>query len=119
MLLKLTCLKVSTSLALDIPKAGWIASKAGLPNFLNQGILIALVGGAKFGINPYKNHSFDNIENHCAEEKDAAWGLENLHNIRPKLEKVSRNPREILGSFLVDYYNKFNLVFWWIFSMRL
>jgi len=62
-------------------------------------------------IEPYKNHSFDNIENHCAEEKDAAWGLENLHNIRPKLEKVSRNPREILGSFLVDYYNKFNLVF--------
>ena len=62
-------------------------------------------------VEPHRGHSFDNIENHCAEEKDAAWGLENLHKIRPRLEKASTNPREILGPFLVDYYNKFNLVF--------
>jgi len=51
-LLKPICLNVSTSLALDIPKVGWILSKAALPNFLNQGTLIALVGGAKLGIKP-------------------------------------------------------------------
>ena len=32
-----------------------ILSKAALPNFLNQGILIALVGGAKLGTKPSNN----------------------------------------------------------------
>lgn len=59
----------------------------------------------------YEGHQFDNIHNHCAEEKDAAWGLENLHKIRPKLEKTSTPPEEILGPFLTDYYAQFNLVY--------
>jgi sulfotransferase len=59
----------------------------------------------------YEGHQFNNIHNHCAEEKDAAWGLENLHKIRPKLEKTSTPPEEILGPFLTDYYTQFNLVY--------
>lgn len=59
----------------------------------------------------YKNHQFTNIHNACAEEKDAAWGLENLHKIRPRLEKTSTSPQQILGPFLTDYYNNFNLVY--------
>lgn len=71
-----------------------------------------LEGVYKFlGLQEFKEHDFDDIKNYCSEEKDAAWGLENLHKIREKLEKTSRNPREILGGYLVDYYNKFNLVY--------
>ena len=55
--------------------------------------------------------SYDNIHNFCAEEKDAAWGLENLHLIRKSLGKTSTPPEEVLGAYLTDYYNKFNLVY--------
>lgn len=59
----------------------------------------------------FENHQFTNIKNTCAEEKDAAWGLENLHKIRPELKKTSTPPENILGPFLTDYYNQFNLVY--------
>lgn len=58
----------------------------------------------------YEEHQFENIHNACAEEKDAAWGLENLHKIRPKLEKTSTPAIDILGPYLTDYYNQYNLV---------
>lgn len=71
-----------------------------------------LKGIYKFLDLPYfENHQFTNIENACAEDKDAAWGLENLHKIRPKLEKTSTPPEEILGPFLTDYYSQYNLVY--------
>lgn len=72
-------------------------SLKGIYNFLN--------------IDPYDRHQFSNIHNTCAEDKDAAWGLENLHKIRQKLEKQSTPPEEILGPFLTDYYSQFNLVY--------
>jgi sulfotransferase len=59
----------------------------------------------------YNGHVYDNIHNFCAEEKDAAWGLENLHLIRKNLGKTSTPPEEVLGAYLTDYYNKFNLVY--------
>lgn len=59
----------------------------------------------------YDKHQFSDIHNACAEDKDAAWGLENLHKIRPKLEKQSTPPEEILGPFLTDYYSQYNLVY--------
>lgn len=59
----------------------------------------------------YDKHQFSDIHNACAEGKDAAWGLENLHKIRPKLEKQSTPPEEILGPFLTDYYSQYNLVY--------
>lgn len=59
----------------------------------------------------YEQHQFVDIHNSCAEDKDAAWGLENLHKIRPKLEKQSTPPPEILGPFLADYYSQYNLVY--------
>ena len=54
------------------------------------------------------NHDFKNIINHCAEDKDSAWGLDNLHTIRPVLEKTSTPPNEILGEYLTYYYNQFD-----------
>lgn len=51
---------------------------------------------------PEWNYDFDHIENDTIDDDLTAWGFEGLHTIRPKLEKVSKNPREILGDEL--YY---------------
>lgn len=58
---------------------------------------------------PYFEHDFNNILNTSGPEKDEAWGLEGLHSIRPKLEKISRNPNDIIGEDNVKLYSKFNL----------
>lgn len=55
------------------------------------------------------DHDYKNIINYCAEDKDTAWGLDDLHTIRSVLEKTSTPPEEILGQFLTQYYDKFNL----------
>jgi sulfotransferase len=55
------------------------------------------------------NHTFSNIINTCAEDKDYAWGLENLHSIRPNLQKTSPPPEEIIGEENVKLYDKFNI----------
>jgi len=60
-------------------------------------------------IENYSGHKFDNIYNHCAEEKDAAWGLKNLHDIRKVLKKTSVPAKEVLGVFLESHYNQFNI----------
>lgn len=54
------------------------------------------------------NHYFDNIINTCEEQKDDAWGLKNLHYIRPKLEKQSINPSKYLNDKLLDYFKTFD-----------
>lgn len=61
------------------------------------------------GIETFENHNCDDIHNFCAEEKDAAWGLKDLHKIRKKLQKTSIPAKEILGPYLVEVYNQFNL----------
>ena len=60
-------------------------------------------------IENYKNHKFQDIHNYCAEEKDAAWGLKNLHDIRQVLKKTSKPAKEVLGAYLELHYNQFNL----------
>lgn len=55
------------------------------------------------------NHNFDCIENTCKEEKDYAWGIENLHIIRNKLQKTSTPPEEVLGKELTEYYRQFDI----------
>lgn len=54
-------------------------------------------------------HDFSNILNTCAEDKDDAWGIENLHKIRPKLQRTSPPPEEIIGEENVKLYDKFNI----------
>lgn len=60
------------------------------------------------GIDDYL-HEFDNIINFCGEDKDYAWGVNGLHDIRSKLEKKSVDPVKVLGSYLAGYYDQFNL----------
>jgi len=54
-------------------------------------------------------HDFGDIKNACSEEKDEAWGLRDLHTIRPVLNKISVHPHKILGPYLSSYYDQFNI----------
>lgn len=55
------------------------------------------------------NHDFSSILNTCAEDKDDAWGIENLHKIRSKLQRTSPPPEEIIGEDNVKLYDLFNI----------
>lgn len=56
-------------------------------------------------------HNFFDIQDNCSEEKDFAWGLENLHKIRSVLQKTSTPASSILGQYLTDFYNQYNLIY--------
>lgn len=53
---------------------------------------------------PRFDHIYNNIENTCTED-DMNWGMKNLHNIRPNLEKTSDDPLEVLGEKLFEYFD--------------
>lgn len=55
------------------------------------------------------NHDFADIENTCAEAKDEAWGLKNLHTIRSMIGKQSVSPWCYLSPSAVDYFSQFDL----------
>lgn len=59
-------------------------------------------------IEPHK-HDFSSILNTCKEDKDDAWGIENLHNIRPKLQRTSPPAVEIIGEENVKLYSQFDI----------
>lgn len=63
---------------------------------------------AFFSIDGISNIELDHIENTCAEDKDVAWGLKDLHTIRPKIDRTSDDPVDILGQDLFNYYSQFN-----------
>ena len=58
---------------------------------------------------PRHRHGFANIDNTCAEAKDEAWGLKDLHTIRPKLQKTSDDPVEVLGENLTGFFRQYDL----------
>jgi hypothetical protein len=58
---------------------------------------------------PSQNNNFNQIENSCGEIKDEAWGLKDLHTIRPNLSKISKDPVEIIGEDAVRLYSKFDI----------
>ena len=53
---------------------------------------------------PKHEYIFDNIQSDTTDDDMVAWGFEGLHTIRPKLEKISKDPREVLGD---ELYNRF------------
>jgi sulfotransferase len=63
------------------------------------------------GIDNY-NHSLYNIECKSNDDDAVAWGLSNLHKIRPELKKTSKPPIEILGEEIYYTYHNMNLEFW-------
>lgn len=52
---------------------------------------------------PAHNYSFDNIEQEVSDDF-TAWGLPDLHKIRPEIKKTSKHPRDVLGD---ELYNRF------------
>jgi hypothetical protein len=53
---------------------------------------------------PKFEYNFTNIENDTIDDDLNAWGFEGLHTIRPKLEKTSINPKQILGNSLYQMF---------------
>lgn len=51
-------------------------------------------------------HTYDlgHIENDTKDDDLVAWGFDGLHTIRPKVEKISKDPKEVLGE---ELYNRF------------
>lgn len=58
---------------------------------------------------PNHENNFNNITNACAEQKDEAWGLKDLHTIRPELSKISQDPIDVIGKENVKLYSKFDI----------
>lgn len=55
------------------------------------------------------SHDFSNIINVCSEDKDCKWGVNNLHQIRSKLQRISPTPEEIIGEENTQFFDKFNI----------
>jgi hypothetical protein len=53
---------------------------------------------------PQHLYDINNIVNDTSDDDLVAWGFDGMHKIRPRLEKTSRPPQEILG---VELYNRF------------
>lgn len=53
---------------------------------------------------PSFNYDFNNIQNDTIDDDLTAWGFDGLHTIRPKLERVCKDPKEVLGE---ELYNRF------------
>ena len=54
-------------------------------------------------------HTFTEVQTYL-EVPDEKWGIENLHVIRPNIEKISKNPMEVLGQELYEKYSEYNLI---------
>lgn len=60
-------------------------------------------------VDKFDGFNFEKIENKCKEDKDQAWGMEGLHDIRSKLGKTSDNPRDVLPKHTIEYLSKYNI----------
>jgi hypothetical protein len=58
----------------------------------------------QFLLLPKYEYDFDNIESDTEDDDMAAWGLHGMHKIRPKLQKTSKHPRDILGRMLYERF---------------
>jgi sulfotransferase len=53
---------------------------------------------------PHHDYDLNNIQSDTVDDDLTAWGLDGMHKVRHKLEKISKDPREVLGDML---YNRF------------
>lgn len=53
---------------------------------------------------PQHKYDFNNIKSETNDDDLSAWGLQGMHQIRPKLNKTASDPRVILGD---ELYNRF------------
>lgn len=53
---------------------------------------------------PTHDYDFLNIINDTVDDDLLAWGFTGLHTIRPKLEKIAKDPKIVLGTELYDRF---------------
>jgi sulfotransferase len=53
---------------------------------------------------PKHTYDFNNIVSDTEDDDLVAWGLKGMHKVRPKLEKICKHPKDILGE---ELYNRF------------
>lgn len=53
---------------------------------------------------PSFNYDVNNIENNNQNNDYEAFGFNQLHTIRPKIEKIAKHPKDILGQSLYDRF---------------
>jgi len=61
---------------------------------------------------PHFEHDFENIRSTTVDDDLLAWGIENLHTIRPSLAKTCATPEEILGTHIFTQFKNTQLEFW-------
>ncbi|WP_131655613.1 sulfotransferase [Methylocucumis oryzae] len=54
---------------------------------------------------PTFTHAFDAIESTVIEDDEAAWGIKDLHTIRPTVKKIAPPAIDVLGEKLHDYFD--------------
>ena len=54
-------------------------------------------------------HDFNNVQTYLS-TPDENWGIKDLHIVRPKIEKISQDPRKVLGDKLFEKYSKLNIL---------
>ncbi len=65
------------------------------------------------GEEPFE-HTFDGLSNEHREDDLTTYGLSDMHEVRSKLEKVSKDPLQVLPPSIIELYNnnKQQLEFW-------
>lgn len=59
---------------------------------------------------PYYAHDFDNIIHKYRERDDDVYGLTDMHEVRKRIQKVSKRPEEVLSDYILNKYS--NMEFW-------
>lgn len=55
-------------------------------------------------------HDFDNIIHKYRERDDDIYGLTDMHEVRKRIQKVSKRPEEVLSDYILNKYS--NMEFW-------
>ena len=95
-----------------------IANFCGFHELEVQGIADGDVATGVKGFDPIANNQLtqEELDKAAADRVDSlgrsvpdAWGIENLHQIRKKLQKTSPPPEEVIGEENTKLYDKFNI----------
>lgn len=55
---------------------------------------------------PSYSYQFNKIESNTTDDDAIAWGMDGMHTVRPSLSKTSKNPKDILGEKLFNYFTQ-------------
>jgi hypothetical protein len=55
---------------------------------------------------PKFKYNFKNVPNPFGEKNIVPWGFDNMHNVRPKVQKISKPAYEVLGDKLFQKYEQ-------------